>query len=322
MKNNIAFVLLHYGQYETSLRCAENLLEKLEGDYRVIIVDNASPDGSGPKLKERFRVEERVEVILLEQNKGFSGGMNEGYRIAKEQGYRFIALINNDTLVLSEHICRIIWKDYEQYGFGVLGPHIENPDGLGGFNTNPCHGIEMDDIQMTKSLEWNIQKMKRWIALDDLHLAIPIKRIELCKQFLKKQMKILWRKLQKKSWSSTESVRNRAIEREQFAINCALHGSYLVLGPAFVEKFEGLEQVTFLYGEEWLLYRRCRMEGIPIVYEPSIRIWHDEHAVQKMQTGSEIKKMINRWRIESESYQQILKYIERARLAGRKFDLK
>ena len=41
-------------------------------------------------------------------------------------------------------------------------------------------------------------------------------------------------------------------KREQFAINCALHGSYLVLGPAFVEKFEGLEQVTFLYGEEWL----------------------------------------------------------------------
>ena len=321
MTQGIAFVLLHYGQYETSLRCAENLLEKLEGRYHIIIVDNASPDGSGQKLKKRFEVEECVEVILLEQNKGFSGGMNEGYKSAKEQGYHFIALINNDTLVLSEHICEIIWKDYEQYGFGVLGPHIENPDGLGGFNTNPNHGIEINDTQMAKLLERSIQEMERWIALDDLHLATAVKKIEHWKASIKIKIKKILR-IQQRIDNTMEVVRNRAKEREQFAFNCGLHGSYLILGPAFVEEFEGLEPVTFLYGEEWLLYRRCRMKGLPMIYDPNIRIWHDEHAVQKMQTGSGIKKMINRWRVERESHQQILKYIEKEHLAGRIFEIK
>lgn len=318
-KQNIAFVVLHYGKYETSLGCVENLLEKLEGNYSVIIVDNASPDGSGRKLKERFQEEEHVEVILLDRNMGFSGGMNVGYRIAKEQGCRFIALINNDTLVLSEHICRIIWEDYKEYEYGVLGPYIETPDGLYDFSTNPYHVLEFNDAQMTEWLEQRIQEMKRWIALDDRHLAEAEKKIEQWKCAAKNIIKSLLRRPQGTSESSTESLRCKAIEREQFASNCMLHGSYLILGPAFVEKFEGLEQVTFLYGEEWLLYRRCRMEGLPIIYDPRIRIWHDEHTVQKMQTGSETEKMIKRLRIESESYQQILEYIRKEQAEGRVF---
>ena len=318
-KQNIAFIVLHYGKYETSLRCVENLLKKLEGNYHIIIVDNASPDGSGRKLKERFQEEEHVEVILLDHNMGFSGGMNEGYQIAKEQGYRFIALINNDTLVLSEHICRIIWEDYEKYEYGVLGPYIETPDGLYDLSTNPYHVLEFNDTRMAEWLEQRIQEMKRWIALDDRHLAEAEKKIEQWKNATKNQLKRLLRRPQGTSESSTESLRCRAIEREQFASNCLLHGSYLILGPAFVDKFEGLEQVTFLYGEEWLLYRRCRMEGLPIIYDPRIRIWHDEHTVQKMQTGSETKKMINRWRIEREAYQQILEYIRKEQAEGRIF---
>ena len=318
-KQNIAFIVLHYGKYETSLTCVENLLKKLEGNYHIIIVDNASLDGSGRKLRERFREEGHVEVIVLDHNMEFSGGMNAGYRLAKEQGYRFVALINNDTLVMSEHICRIIWEDYEEYEYGVLGPYIETPDGIYGFSTNPYHVIELNDAQMAKLLEQRIQEMKRWIALDDCHLAEAVKKIEQWKCGTKNQMKRLLRRPQGTSGSSIESVRRWAMEREQFSSNCALHGSYLILGPAFVKKFEGLEQVTFLYGEEWLLYRRCRMEGLPIIYDPRIRIWHDEHTVQKTQTGSETEKMIKRLRFESEAYQQILEYIRKEQAEGKIF---
>ena len=52
-----------------------------------------------------------VQITVL--SKAFSGSREISeekrhaiFQIAKEQGYRFIALINNDTLVMSEHICR------------------------------------------------------------------------------------------------------------------------------------------------------------------------------------------------------------------------
>ena len=61
------------------------------------------------------------------------------------------------------------------------------------------------------------------------------------------------------------------------------------------------------------------MEGLPIIYDPRIRIWHDEHTVQKTQTGSETEKMIKRLRFESEAYQQILEYIRKEQAEGKIF---
>jgi GT2 family glycosyltransferase/glycosyltransferase involved in cell wall biosynthesis len=59
----------------------------------VIVVDNGSTDGSAKFLRETFP---SVRVIALEQNLGFGGGSNEGFRQAKND---IVVLLNSDMRV-------------------------------------------------------------------------------------------------------------------------------------------------------------------------------------------------------------------------------
>ena len=61
------------------------------GDSEVVVVDDASGDGSAASVRERFS---DVQVIEREVNGGFSAAVNEGIRATKSD---FVILLNNDV---------------------------------------------------------------------------------------------------------------------------------------------------------------------------------------------------------------------------------
>lgn len=63
------------------------------GCHEIIVVDNASTDGSVPYLKEHFPT---VRVIALDENRGFGGGCNAGAQAACG---RYLVVLNNDMKV-------------------------------------------------------------------------------------------------------------------------------------------------------------------------------------------------------------------------------
>lgn len=85
-----------------------NSVYKSSIPLEVIVVDNASEDGSLELVRERFP---QTRIICFEENKGFSAAVNAGIRAA---GTEFILLLNNDTVVDAcavEHLQR----ELEQY---------------------------------------------------------------------------------------------------------------------------------------------------------------------------------------------------------------
>ena len=58
----------------------------------VILVDNASGDGSLSLVKEKFP---QVQIIAFTSNTGFCKAVNEGIRAAETE---FVLLLNNDTV--------------------------------------------------------------------------------------------------------------------------------------------------------------------------------------------------------------------------------
>ncbi len=52
--------------------------------YKIVIVDNASPDKSGALLKEHYKNDDHVEVLLNQENLGFARGNNVGFRYAEK----------------------------------------------------------------------------------------------------------------------------------------------------------------------------------------------------------------------------------------------
>jgi GT2 family glycosyltransferase len=85
----IAAVVLSWNGREDTLAC----LRSLEGeDVDVIVVDNASTDGSAEAVSG-------VELIRNEENLGYAGGMNVGIRAALDRGADAVLLLNNDVEV-------------------------------------------------------------------------------------------------------------------------------------------------------------------------------------------------------------------------------
>ena len=72
----------------------ENCLKSLYAGSRIpeiIVVDNASKDGSDVLVREKFP---EAELISFPENKGFSAAVNAGIKAA---GTPYVFLLNNDT---------------------------------------------------------------------------------------------------------------------------------------------------------------------------------------------------------------------------------
>ncbi|BDQ04200.1 glycosyltransferase [Ignavibacterium sp.] len=89
----------------------------------IIVVDNASDDGSIEMLREKFP---EVKLIANDKNLGFGKANNIGLQLAKG---KYILLINPDTLVAEDTFTKLIEFFETHPDAGMVGCKILNPDG-------------------------------------------------------------------------------------------------------------------------------------------------------------------------------------------------
>lgn len=91
--------------------------------FEVIVVDNASSDGSVTMVREDFP---QVRLIANESNLGFTRGNNQA--IACSRG-RYVLLLNPDTVVVRGALTTMVRYMDAHPRVGGLGPQLLNPDG-------------------------------------------------------------------------------------------------------------------------------------------------------------------------------------------------
>lgn len=89
----VSIVIPNYNGIEFLLNCLQSLQKQSYENYEIIVVDNASTDGSMMHVKEKFP---EVIQIELDKNYGFSKAVNEGIKRSTSQ---YVILLNNDTTV-------------------------------------------------------------------------------------------------------------------------------------------------------------------------------------------------------------------------------
>lgn len=93
----IGVVMLQCGEKEAMLEdCVRTLEGQTWGDFRVWLVVNGDKSGNAERVAERHP---GLELIRLEENRGWSGGNNAGIRAALAAGVEWVWLLNNDTLL-------------------------------------------------------------------------------------------------------------------------------------------------------------------------------------------------------------------------------
>jgi GT2 family glycosyltransferase len=121
-----SIVIVTYGQREVTERCLRSLEaclgDRLGRDFELVLVDNASPDDT-PDLLRAWSG--RATVALLEANRNFAGGCNEGARLARGE---VLIFLNNDTEVVPGALEALVDQALEP-GVAAAGCRLLFPDG-------------------------------------------------------------------------------------------------------------------------------------------------------------------------------------------------
>lgn len=98
-------------------------LERSKISGEIIVVDNASEDGSAEMVAALFPA---VRIIRNQKNEGFSSANNRAIRLSSG---RYLLVLNNDTVVLPDSL-RILVDYLEAHPrVAAVGPKLLNPDG-------------------------------------------------------------------------------------------------------------------------------------------------------------------------------------------------
>ncbi len=122
--HDLSVIIVNWNTRHVVGDCIESVLANLGSlDAEVIVVDNASDDGSAQMIAQDFP---QVRLIANDDNRGFAAANNQGMRVAHG---RYVLLLNPDTVVLDDVLERTVaWADVNPDA-GVVGCQVlQDPD--------------------------------------------------------------------------------------------------------------------------------------------------------------------------------------------------
>jgi GT2 family glycosyltransferase len=120
---DLSVIVVSYNTKELLANCLESLKEqKRKTELEVIVIDNASPDGSATLVKEKFPW---VKLVINEKNLGFATAVNQGVR---ESSGENIFLLNSDTR-FKKGALKALLDFTAEIGPAIIGARLINPDG-------------------------------------------------------------------------------------------------------------------------------------------------------------------------------------------------
>jgi hypothetical protein len=90
-----------------TLECVESVLKSDYPSYTIFLIDNGSnttTDFENLKVLES----EKCQVLRIEKNCGYVGGMNHGMKIALGKGYDLFLVMNNDAIIAPDAITKLV----------------------------------------------------------------------------------------------------------------------------------------------------------------------------------------------------------------------
>lgn len=121
---DLSIVVVSWNTRDDLKRCLASVVDGLTGIRgQVIVVDNASEDGSADMVEVDFPT---VEVVRNPANLGFAAGCNVGLAVATG---RHLLLLNPDTVVLGDVLAGTVAYLDEHPEVGAMGCRVLHPDG-------------------------------------------------------------------------------------------------------------------------------------------------------------------------------------------------
>lgn len=263
-----AFVILHYRAIDMTRTCVERI-EALEGSNHIVIVDNASPNGTGRLLAEEYAGKEQITVLLNQENAGFARGNNLGLRwVCDHLEPEFVVVLNNDVEIMQKDFAARIGGIFREHPFDVLGPDI-----LSVFS-----GIHQSPKSLCGCTLESVRRKYAKVKKSSNPILLLLSSGE-------KNSPAIWKRVQR---------RQRAKQRIDSSVSAegvVLHGSCVIFSHRYLAAHpEPFYPKTYMYYEMEILEWLCRQQGNVIRYDPSISVLHYQYVASKQEYKSIVKR--------------------------------
>lgn len=251
---DLAIIIVSWNVRPLLLRCLTSIYASAPPAValHVIVVDNASTDGSAGMVGETFP---QVQLIANEKNVGFTCGNNQALRVlgfAETGGWglesgdsesgdgqeaarpRYVLLLNPDTELVGNALATMIAFVDSQSDVGVVGPRLLYPDGTIQSSRRRFPTLATAFLESTVIQQWwpDNPVARRYYTLDQPDAAI-----------------------QDVDW---------------------VVGACLMARREAIEEAGLLDEGFFMYSEELDWCRRLRDRGWRVVYLPTAQVIHHE----------------------------------------------
>ncbi len=144
---NLSIIIVNYNTKELTKQCIESIIKTaVDFSYEIILIDNASNDGSLPMLQNEFP---QIKFIRNRKNIGFAKANNQGIKVSHGD---FILLLNSDTIVLEGCLRKTLdfFCDYPKAE--IVGCQVLNNDGSMQYSCSHFPNILTEIILFTKNI--------------------------------------------------------------------------------------------------------------------------------------------------------------------------
>lgn len=123
---SVTAVLLNYNTPDLTLECVAQLQKIGNRKMDILVVDNASTDNSVDYFRDSNLP---FEVVVMDENRGFAGGMNAGIDAALASGSDYVWILNNDIEFPDGFDLGALVETLENEDVGVVTPLVRDPSG-------------------------------------------------------------------------------------------------------------------------------------------------------------------------------------------------
>ena len=241
--HDLGIVVVNWNTRELLQRCLQTVFES-EGDFRfrVVVVDNASADGSDAMVRQRYP---QVKLIVNSDNVGYPRGNNIGLRALGYRGARdvdaaaprYALLLNPDTELPPPALYQMIQFMDSRPDIGVAGPKLVLNDG---------------------SLDKACRRGFPTPMVSFYHYSGLAKLFPRNRRFGRYNMTF-------------------ADEDQDLEVDSVV-GAYMQVRKAAIERAGLLDETFFMYGEDLDWAFRLKQAGYKVWYHPAITVRHVKRA--------------------------------------------
>src|SRR6478752_1628786 len=138
----VTVVVVNFNGGDYVLRALRELGKQTFRDFKVVVVDNASTDGSAARIEGQFP---GVKLVRSPKNLGFAGGNNRGFEEAS--GSEWIALMNPDAFAEPDWLEKLLAAAANHPDCGSVGSRLLRAD-----DASTLDGI--GDVYHVSGLHW------------------------------------------------------------------------------------------------------------------------------------------------------------------------